>query len=188
MNSDLLDRYIDAWRLHAHAGRPDGTAAMERLLGLVSEDVRYEDVAFELVFEGRDGIAKMCTGAYQMSNDFSFALVSRQTDRSLFAFEYTGTGTITATGRLWSFGRSPWAAFPATGSSTAIVNTGTEARSWPSSPGSSSLPRLGGCPNGTSSHDNSAPRPNCRSRAALVSLTNPGREVFSGAARGSVRI
>jgi hypothetical protein len=98
MNSDLLDRYIDAWLLHAHAGSPDGRAAMERLLGLVSEDVRYEDVAFGMVFEGRDGIAKACAGAYQMSHDFRFALVSRQTDGSLFAFEYVGTGTSTATG------------------------------------------------------------------------------------------
>jgi SnoaL-like protein len=52
---------------------------------------------------GRNGIAKMCTGAYEMSNDLGFSLVNRQTDGSLFAFEYTGTGTITATGRPMEF-------------------------------------------------------------------------------------
>jgi SnoaL-like domain len=95
MSSDLLDRYIDAWLQHAHAGSPDGAAALERLLDLVTEDVKYEDVAFGLVFDGHDGIAKACAGAYRMSHDFSFALVSRQTDGNFFAFEYVGTGTIT---------------------------------------------------------------------------------------------
>ena len=76
---------------------------MERLLDLVTEDVRYEDVAFGMVFDGRDGIAKVCAGAYQMSHDLSSALVSRQTDGSLFAFKHVGTGTITATGRRMEF-------------------------------------------------------------------------------------
>jgi hypothetical protein len=103
MNSDPLDRYIDAWLLHAHAGSPDGSLALQRLLGLVSEHVRYEDVAFEMVFDGREGIANACAGAYRMANDLSFELLTRQTDGTRFAFEYAGTGTSTATGRSMEF-------------------------------------------------------------------------------------
>ena len=101
--SDLLDRYIDAWLLHSHAGSPDGADALARLLAFVAENVRFEDVASGMVLEGRDGIAQLCEGAYQMSHDLGLTLVSRQTDGHLFAFEYVGAGSIAATGQLVKF-------------------------------------------------------------------------------------
>jgi hypothetical protein len=95
MNSEWLDSYIDAWLLHPFAASPEGGAAMARLLGFMSEDVRYEDVPSQTVFEGHDGIAAMCAGAFQMSADLTFEMMSRQTDGRLYAFEATGSGTNT---------------------------------------------------------------------------------------------
>jgi len=103
VGSDQLDRYIDAWLLHGHAGSPDGAAALERLLALVTANVRFEDVATGIVLEGRDGIAELCTGAYEMAHDLSLTLVSRQTDGRHFAFEYVGTGSMAPTGRPVKF-------------------------------------------------------------------------------------
>ena|SRR4051812_8603633 len=106
MNSDWLDRYIEAWLLHPYAASPEGGQAMDRLLGFMTEDVRYEDVPSESVFNGHDGIAEMCAGAYEMASDLTFEIVSRQTDGRRYAFESVGTGTntgslgpIPATGR-----------------------------------------------------------------------------------------
>jgi len=110
MSSDWLDRYIDAWLPHPFAGSPEGADALQTLLGFMSEDVRYEDVPTHSVFEGHAGIAAMCTGAFQMSSDLTFEIVSRQTDGRMFAFENLGRGTntgavgpIPATGRPISF-------------------------------------------------------------------------------------
>ena len=106
MNSEWLDRYIDAWLLHPDAASPEGGAAMERLLGFMSEDVRYEDVPTQSVFDGHDGIAEMCSGAFQMSADLTFEIVSRQTAGHLYAFEAIGTGTNTgAVGPIPATGR-----------------------------------------------------------------------------------
>jgi hypothetical protein len=68
---------------------------LERLLGFMSENVRYEDVPSSSVFEGHDGIAAMCAGAFQMSSDLTFEIVTRQTDGKAYAFETLGTGTNT---------------------------------------------------------------------------------------------
>ena len=58
------------------------------------------------MFNGHDGIAEMCAGAYEMASDLTFEIVSRQTDGRRYAFESVGTGTntgslgpIPATGR-----------------------------------------------------------------------------------------
>jgi hypothetical protein len=73
----------------------------------MSEGVRYEDVPKNAVFEGHDGVAEMCTAAFLMSSDFTFEIVSRQTDGGLYAFESTGTGTKTgAVGPIPATGRS----------------------------------------------------------------------------------
>jgi SnoaL-like polyketide cyclase len=95
MVSDWLDGYIDAWLPHPYAGGPDGAEALERLLDFMSENVRYEDVPSSSVFEGHDGIAAMCAGAFQMSSDLTFEIVTRQTNGQLYAFETLGTGTNT---------------------------------------------------------------------------------------------
>jgi len=95
MESDRLDGYIDAWLPHPFAGGPQGAQALERLLRFMSENVRYEDVPSSSVFEGHDGIAAMCAGAFQMSSDLTFEIVTRQTDGRLYAFETLGTGTNT---------------------------------------------------------------------------------------------
>ena len=95
MGSDWLDGYIDAWLPHPLAGGPDGVEALERLLGFMSKNVRYEDVPSSSVFEGHHGIAEMCAGAFQMSSDLTFEIVTRQTNGRLYAFEALGTGTNT---------------------------------------------------------------------------------------------
>lgn len=110
MNSEWLDAYIDAWLLHPTAGSPAGGDALQKLLGFMSDGVRYEDVPTNSVFVGHDGITAMCAGAFQMSSDLTFEVVNRQTDGRLYAFENLGRGTntgaigpIPATGRPISF-------------------------------------------------------------------------------------
>ena len=106
MSSDWLDRYIDAWLEHPVAGSPDGGASLDRLLGFMSEDVRYEDVPSNAVFEGHNGVTAMCSSAFLMSSDFTFEIVSRQTDGRHYAFENVGTGTNTgAVGPIPATGR-----------------------------------------------------------------------------------
>jgi steroid delta-isomerase-like uncharacterized protein len=107
MDAERLDRYIEAWVLHPFAASPSGGDAMAALLAFMAENVRYEDVPSATVFEGHAGIADMCAGAYQMSADLSFEVVSRQTDGRRYAFETIGSGTSTgsigpipATGKL----------------------------------------------------------------------------------------
>src|SRR5205809_260362 len=95
MNHEWLDDYIAAWEVHPHAGGPDGAADLARLLACMSPDVRYEDVPTTLVWTGHDGVAEMCAGAFQMSSDLRFEVVSRQIDGRSFAFESIGTGTST---------------------------------------------------------------------------------------------
>ena len=106
MSSEWLDRYIDAWSEHPAAGSPEGGEALDRLLGFMSEDVDYEDVPSRSVFKGHDGIVAMCAGAFQMSSDLEFEIVSRQADGRLYAFESVGTGTNTgAIGPIPATGR-----------------------------------------------------------------------------------
>jgi predicted ester cyclase len=106
MDSEWLDRYIEAWLLHPFAAGPEGGPAMERLLSFMSDDVRYEDVMSNTVWTGHDGIAEMCQGAFQLSADLHFEIVSRQTDGHSFAFENIGRGTSTgAIGPLPATGR-----------------------------------------------------------------------------------
>lgn len=95
VNQDWLDAYIEAWEVHPYAGGPDGADELARLIGFMHPAVRYEDVPSTMVFEGHDGIAQMCAGAFQMSSDLRFEVVSRQTDGRSFAFESVGNGTST---------------------------------------------------------------------------------------------
>jgi steroid delta-isomerase-like uncharacterized protein len=95
VGSEWLDQYIEAWLLHPYAASSAGADAMAALLAIMAHDVRYEDVPSATVFEGHEGIADMCAGAYQMSADLTFEVVSRQTDGRRYAFETIGTGTST---------------------------------------------------------------------------------------------
>ncbi len=110
MDAEWLDGYIDAWVEHPGAGGPDGAKALERLLGFMSEGVRYEDVPSSVVFDGHAGVAAMCAAAFEMSSDLTCEIVSRQTNGRGYAFETVGTGTntgavgpIPATGRPMAF-------------------------------------------------------------------------------------
>ena len=106
MSSEWLDSYIEAWAEHPAAGSADGGDALHRLMAFMSADVRYEDVPSNAVFEGHAGVAEMCAAAFQMSSDFGFEVVSRQTDGGLYAFESIGTGTNTgAVGPIPATGR-----------------------------------------------------------------------------------
>jgi len=95
MDDGWLDGYIAAWEVHPHAGGPDGADELARLIGFMHPAVRYEDVPSATVFEGHAGIAQMCAGAFGMSSDLRFEVVSRQTDGRSFAFESVGRGTST---------------------------------------------------------------------------------------------
>ena len=110
MGSKWLDAYMDAWLAHPAAGGPEGAPELACLLGFMHENVRYEDVPSAAVFEGHAGIAAMCAGAFQMSSDLTFEIVTGQTDGDHFAFETIGAGTntgaigpIPATGRPITF-------------------------------------------------------------------------------------
>jgi SnoaL-like polyketide cyclase len=95
MDTAALDAYLDAWVLHPFAGSPDGADALGRLLKCMSDDVRYEDVPSGFAWDGHNGVAEMCRGAYHLSNDLNFTIVTRQTNGSAFAFESLGSGTHT---------------------------------------------------------------------------------------------
>src|SRR4051812_36633762 len=93
MDSVWLDRYLETWSLHPRAGSPDGADELAALLGFMAVDVVYEDVPTG-PFHGHDGVAEMCRGAYAMSSDMTFEIVSRQCDGSArYAFEGIGRGT-----------------------------------------------------------------------------------------------
>ncbi len=101
-----LDEYIDAWVLHPFAGGPDGAEALAALLRCMSADVRYEDVPSGRSWDGHDGVAEMCKGAYRLSTDLRFTITTRQMDGRSFAVESLATGTHTgALGRIAATGR-----------------------------------------------------------------------------------
>jgi hypothetical protein len=105
MDASRLDRYLDAWVLHAVAGTVRGEDELASLLTHFSSDVRYEDVPSAAVFEGHDGIRQMCEMANQWSSDLEFRVLSRQTDGSMFSFETETLG----------MNSSPLGGLPATG-------------------------------------------------------------------------
>jgi steroid delta-isomerase-like uncharacterized protein len=93
VDASWLDRYIDAWVLHAVAGTVRGEGELVSLLKFFSVDVRYEDVPSAAVFEGHDGIRRMCETANQWSSDLEFNVLTRQTDGSMFSFETETVGS-----------------------------------------------------------------------------------------------
>jgi predicted ester cyclase len=95
MDSAGLDDYIDAWALHPFAGGPDGGDVLARLLKCMSADVRYEDVPSNRSWDAHDGVAEMCKGAYRLSRNLRFTILTRQTDGRSYAFESIGSGTHT---------------------------------------------------------------------------------------------
>jgi hypothetical protein len=107
MDNSWLDPYVDAWALHAIAGKPDGIRELEALLDRVSTDVRYEDVPTAAIFNGHAGITEMCETAHQWSTDRQVRVLTRQTDGLLFALETEVSGTNTmALGGLPATGRT----------------------------------------------------------------------------------
>ncbi|MDT5350143.1 MAG: SnoaL-like polyketide cyclase [Mycobacterium sp.] len=107
MDTSGFDRYVDAWLLHPLAGAPDGGNELKALLMCCSPDVRYEDVPTATVFEGHDGLTRMCQGAHNWSSDVqATAVLTRQTNGKLFAVETEWRGTNTApVGNLPATGR-----------------------------------------------------------------------------------
>jgi hypothetical protein len=67
MDTSWFDRYVGAWLLHALAGAPEGEGELQALLDCCSPNVRYEDVPTARVFQGHDGIRRMCEGAHHWS-------------------------------------------------------------------------------------------------------------------------
>src|SRR5689334_15888332 len=105
MTSAWFDEYVEAWCLHPLAGSPDGADALARLLACMSDDVHYEDIPSRGTWRGHEGVSEMCRGAYGLSNDLGFTILSRQTDGSRFALECLASGTHTgAFGRIAATG------------------------------------------------------------------------------------
>ena len=140
MDSTWLDGYITAWQGHVRAGGPDGQDDLAALLRYMDPDVQYDDVPTGMTFTGHDGVRSMAQGAYAMSEDMAFEVVSRQCDGRSYAFEQIGRGRNTgAIGPLPGTG----AAFTCVGcrsgrcrrtvSSLPIATTGTSPGSWASS-------------------------------------------------------
>ena len=96
MDSPAFRRYLDAWLLHPLAGAPDGKSELKALLDCCSPDMRYEDVPTASVFDGLEGMARMCEGAYHWLSDVEAAVLTRQTNGTLFAIETVWKGTNTA--------------------------------------------------------------------------------------------
>ena len=117
MDTSAFPRYLNAWLLHPLAGAPDGRTELKALLDCCSPDVLYEDLPTAKVFEGHDGITRMCEGAYNWSSDVAATVLTRQTNGTLFAVETEWKGTNTA----------PIGDLPATGRRFALkmVSVGT---------------------------------------------------------------
>ena len=92
----FLDSYVAAWRAHPQAGGPEGTEAMDRLLAVMTDDVRYVDVAARSVHVGHAQVAEMARAAYAFSRDLVFDIRSVQGDGTRFAIEWEMQGTHTA--------------------------------------------------------------------------------------------
>ena len=106
MDSSGFRPYLDAWLLHTLAGAPEGKNELKALLDCCSPDMVYEDVPTAKVFEGHDGIRRMCEGAHNWSPDVEAAVLTRQTNELLFAVESEWRGTNTASiGDLPATGR-----------------------------------------------------------------------------------
>jgi SnoaL-like polyketide cyclase len=106
LDMSWFDRYVSAWLLHPVAGSPEGQAELKALLDCYSPGVRYEDVPTASVFDGHDGIKRMCDSAHILSSDLRFAVLTRQTNGRMFALETEFWGTSTGgMGRLSATGR-----------------------------------------------------------------------------------
>jgi steroid delta-isomerase-like uncharacterized protein len=95
MVGSFLDKYVAAWRAHPQAGGPGGEEAMARLLSVMTEDVRYVDVAARAVHVGHEQVIEMARAAYQFSHDLVFEIRSAQSDGNRFAIEWEMKGTHT---------------------------------------------------------------------------------------------
>jgi steroid delta-isomerase-like uncharacterized protein len=95
MVGTFLNEYVAAWRAHPQAGGPGGDAAMARLLSVMTEDVRYVDVAARSVHVGHEQVTEMARAAYLFSRDLVFDIRSAQSDGSRFAIEWEMQGTHT---------------------------------------------------------------------------------------------
>jgi SnoaL-like polyketide cyclase len=95
VDSSWLDRYVQAWRDHPQAGGDGGEEALDRLLGFMSKDVRYEDVPTAAVFTGHDGIRQMGAAALLMASDMTFEIGQRVAGQDSYAFETVCRGTNT---------------------------------------------------------------------------------------------
>jgi hypothetical protein len=102
MDGAWLDRYVDAWVLHAAAGGENGGDELSALLDRVTTDVRYEDVPTAAAFVGHLGITRMCEAAHRWASELRFTVLTRQADGEMFALETETSGTTLA-----SPGQSP---------------------------------------------------------------------------------
>jgi hypothetical protein len=96
MDSAWLDRYVDAWVLHAKAGSAEGSDELATLLDRVTADVRYEDVPTAAVFTGHRGVTQMCEAAHGWATNLEFKVLTGQTDGTMFALETETSGTTPA--------------------------------------------------------------------------------------------
>ncbi len=125
--SGFVDEYVAAWRAHPRAGAPDGGEAMTRLLSVMTEDVRYVDVAARTVHVGHDHVAEMARAAYAFSHDLEFEIRSVQSDGSHFAIEWEMQGTHT--GGFGPGGRGTGRHFAVRGASVGSIAGGARASS-----------------------------------------------------------
>jgi steroid delta-isomerase-like uncharacterized protein len=93
MDAGWIDGYIAAWIPHPQAGGPGGEQLLAALVKFMADDVVYEDVPTSGVYRAHAGVAEMCRGAYAMSSDLTFEVVTRQCSGNQFAFESVGRGT-----------------------------------------------------------------------------------------------
>jgi hypothetical protein len=68
---------------------------MDDLLGLMSPEIRYEDVPTAAVYRGHVGVREMAAQAHQLSNDMTFEAANSSISGNCFAFEHHARGTNT---------------------------------------------------------------------------------------------
>ena len=98
MDTNWLDGFVAAWRLHAQAGGPDGGDAARRILELFDDDGIWEDVAAQASYRGHQELQTMFEQSYQWSATLMFDVVKARAGADFYVIEWEmhadGTGAF----------------------------------------------------------------------------------------------
>jgi ketosteroid isomerase-like protein len=98
MTDPVFDAYVEAWQKHSKVDdTPEGQSNLRALLGVMSDDVIYEDVPTGHSFSGHDGIAQLCA-ILAATYDVNVDVLGAHTDGERFAIEFSSTTFVKESG------------------------------------------------------------------------------------------